>query len=188
MEFKFVNHGIQDQISRVWFEISWVGLKSHGLVWNLTGWFEISQGSFEISRGSFEISQVFIFNQKKWELPGVRAQAAFNSPHSIWLSNLPLGLERPSLIWMSISIVALCPAHFCWNLCLLSPNTTHADRGSRSKGKFDIQIKQGPSTLKAVLIFSLQIWKLLVWYINLIKRFRSDALCDFYKINLGTSA
>ena len=27
-----------------------------------------------------------------------------------------------------------------------------------------------------------------MWYINLIKRFRSEPLCDFNKVNLGTSA
>ena len=164
MEFRTKSHG--------------VGLKSHGLVWNLTGWFEISRVGLKSHRvclkshgvrlkshrvrlkshgvllnhmRSSEISQVFIF-KKKLELPG--PQTAFTSPHSIWMSNLPLGLERPSLIWISISIVALSLVHFCWNLPLLSPNTTHTDRGSRPKGKFDIQIEQGPSTLKAALIFT----------------------------------
>ena len=60
-----------------WFEMSWVGLKSHGLVWNLTGWFEISRvglkphevclkphGVLLNHMGSSEISQVLYIIKK----------------------------------------------------------------------------------------------------------------------------
>ena len=178
MEFRTKSHG--------------VGLKSHGLVWNLTGWFEISRVGLKSHRlvwnltgfiwnltGFFWNLAGFVWNLTGfvWNLMGFfwitwghlkyhrflylikkigncRGASSLQQPSINLVVKSPLGLERPSSIWISISIVALSLAYFCWNLPLLSPNTTHGDRGSRPKGKFDIQIEQGPSTLKAALILT----------------------------------
>ena len=171
MEFRTKSHG--------------VGLKSHGLVWNLTVWFEISRGSFEISRvsfeisqgsfeisrvrlkshgvllnnmGSSEISQVFIFNQKNWELPGCKQPSTSLTQFGCQIFLLVLnaqvqfGCQAPS--WALPTFVEI---FLCW---VQIPLTQTEAQGQ--KGNLTYKLNKGLQPWRLLYFHSLQIWKLLV--------------------------
>ena len=128
------------------------------------------------------MSQVFIINQQIGNCLGRKQPSTDLTQSPSWSLtpkfNLDINLHRglePRLLLLKSSSV----------------ESKYHSRRTRIKAKREIWHSNWIRAFNLEGWFnfnSLQIWKLLLWYINLIKRFRSDALCDFYKINLGTSA